>query len=162
MMRVKFTVLIGGLVSAAAILLSVIITTPGAQAATLSPASATSTHTFHKYAYTAKVTVTVRCGKFVGEINHGGTGGILNRAYLQVEGKLSSSCNSTTYLQIRYDSGPETFPGTIIKKVGPRRTADVDWEIHSIAGLYGNIAIRLGTSDGMPKGEVFWGPWRDI
>jgi hypothetical protein len=161
-MRVKLTALVGGLVSAVAILLSAAVTTPAAQAATLSHASSASPHAFQRPAYTAKVTVTVRCGKFAGEINHGGTGGILNRAYLQVEGKLSSSCNSTTYLQVRYDIGPETFPGTIIKTVGSRRTADVDWEIRSIAGTYGNIGIRVGTNDGMREGEILWGPWRDV
>jgi hypothetical protein len=112
--------------------------------------------------YTANVTLKVRCGKFTGKINHGGLGGILDRAYLQVEGKLSSSCNSTTYLQVRYDTGITTVTGQTIGHVGARKTDDVDWETHSIEGTYGHIGARVGTTDGMPKGEIYWGPWVDV
>jgi hypothetical protein len=168
-MRIKLAALVGGLIGAAAIALAVPMG-GSAQAATLAhaPTAASATQASSGTArtdapdYTAKVTLTVRCGKFVGKINHGGTGGILNRAYLQVEGKLSSSCNSTTYLQVRYDTGITTVPEQDIGHAGARRTVDIDWETHSIEGTYGHIGARVGTTDGMPKGKIRWGAWTDV
>ncbi|MGD0377645.1 MAG: hypothetical protein ABSB01_24060 [Streptosporangiaceae bacterium] len=168
-MRIRLTALASGLIGAGVIALAVPLS-GSAQAATLpyAPAAASATHASSGVArtdapnYTANVTLTVRCGKFVGKINHGGTGGILNRAYLQVEGKLSSSCNSTTYLQVRYDTGITTVPEQTIGHAGARHTVDVDWETHSIEGTYGHIGARVGTTDGMPKGKIHWGAWRDV
>src|ERR1039457_5442967 len=99
-MRIKLAALVGSLIAVAAMALAVLASSPAAQAATLSPAPSASTQASLRPMYTAHVTVTVRCRKFVGKINHGGTGGLLNRAYLQVEGKLSSSCNSRTELTL--------------------------------------------------------------
>ena len=160
-MRVKFATLVGGLVGAAAIAIAVPATSLPAQASTLTPASSTVSHTAERPLYTADINIKVRCGKFVGKINHGGTGGILNRAYLQVEGTLTSSCNSTTFLELRYDTGLESFPGTIIAKTG-RGNKSVDWEVHSIEGTYGHIGIRVGTNDGQKGGKILWSAWRDV
>jgi hypothetical protein len=160
-MRHKFATLIGGLVGAAAIAIAVPVATLPAQASTLTPAAAAISHTPDRPLYTADINIKVRCGKFVGKINHGGNGGILDRAYLQVEGTLTSSCNSTTFLEIRYDSGFQSFPGTIIAKTG-RGNKKVDWETHSIEGPYGHIGIRVGTNDGQKKGHILWSPWKDV
>jgi hypothetical protein len=160
-MRVKFATLVGGLIGAAAIAIAVPVTSLSAQASTLTPASSTISLTAVRPLTTAGISIKVRCGKFVGKINHGGTGGILNRAYLQVEGTLTSSCNSTTFLQIRYDTGLETFPGTTIAKTG-RGNKEIDWEVHSIEGTYGHIGIRVGTNDGQKDGKILWSAWKNV
>jgi hypothetical protein len=160
-MRLKLTTLVGGLAAAAAILLTGAASAPTAQALTLSSASSTSTHASLRPATTQKVTATVRCGKFVGTIIHTGSGGIFSRATLEVEGKVESSCNSTTYLQVRYDTDVETFPGTTIASVGSRRSKNVDWQTHSLEP-FGHIGVRVGTTDGMKDGKIYWGKWVNV
>jgi hypothetical protein len=160
-MRLKLTALIGGVLSAAAIAAAAATSTPAAHAATLSPASSVSSvHAAHRY--TAHVTLRVRCGKFVGHVDHGGIGGILDPAYLAVHGKLSSSCNSTTYLQIKYNVGFTDHGPVTIRKAGPHKTVNVDWQIKSRNGEFADIAVRVGTTDGMPKGQIHWGAWKHV
>lgn len=160
-MRIKLSTLAGGLVGAAAIVLTATMSTQAAQAAPLSPASSTSAHVPLLPDYTAKVTLTVRCGKFVGQIDHGGIGGIIDPAYLAVKGKLTSSCNSTTYLEIKWNVG-FTNHSEIIAKVGAHKTIDVDWQILSRNGEFADIGGRVGTTDAMPKGKIHWGGWKDV
>jgi hypothetical protein len=161
-MHVKLTAFAGSLVGAAAIALTVAMSTPTAQAATLAPATTISAHATIQPDYTAKVTATVRCGKFVGEILHGGNGGIIDPAYLEVHGKLSSSCNSTTYLEVRYETGLRHYGPTELKKIGARKSVEVDWQTKSVIGTYAHIGIRVGTTDGMPKDEIHWGGWVNV
>src|SRR6185437_8138013 len=155
-MHIKFNTLVGGLVGGATIMLTAAVSTPAALAATSSHAAIMSVQTPNRPAYTAKVTLTVRCGKFVGEIDHGGIGGILDPAYLAVKGKLTSSCNSTTELEIKWNVG-FTNHSKIIAHVGPRKSIEVDWEIKSRNGQYADIGGRVGTTDGQPKGKIHWG-----
>jgi hypothetical protein len=154
--------LVGSLIGAAAILLAAAMSMPAAQAATLSPAPSTGAHASVRPAYTAKVTLKVRCGKFVGEILHGGNGGLIDPAYLAVKGELSSSCNSKTYLQIRYQQGFIDEGPTTLKTAGAGKEVKVDWQTKSVIGTYAHIAVRVGTTDGMPKGKIHWAAWKDL
>jgi hypothetical protein len=169
-MRLKLTSLVGGLVAAIAAIFIIAAVSAPAQALTLSSASSTSTHVSLRPAATQvslrpattqKVTATVRCGKFVGTIIHVGSGGIFSRATLEVKGDLTSSCNSKTYLEVRYDTDVESFPGTIIASVGARGKKDVDWQTHSLEP-FGHIGIRVGTTDGMKDGKILWGKWVNV
>jgi hypothetical protein len=136
--------------------------TPAAHAATSSPVAATSRSAPARPATVQSVTLKIRCGKFAGTIDHHGIGGILDPAYLIVKGKLSSSCNSTTFLEVKYQNGFKSYGPTQIGKAGARKTATINWDTTSRDGQYAHIAVRIGTTDGMPKGKIYWGPWKNV
>lgn len=113
-------------------------------------------------AYTANVTLTAGCGKFTGQIGHGGIGGELDPAYLVVKGRLSSSCNSATSLQMRWDVGSASIPGVIVARTGAHGTANVDWQVSSRSGEYAHIGGRVGITSEMPHGSTLWGGWKGV
>jgi hypothetical protein len=134
-----------------------------ALATTRSPSGVvTGTRSGMKPLYTASVTATVRCGKFTGTIKHGGNGGVLDKAYLDIDGKVSSSCNSKTRLQAKYNVVVLGTYEPVIKTVGARQTATVSWSTSSAAGTYSEIGVRVCTTDGMKSGKWYCGAWKNV
>lgn len=175
-MRTKLTPLAGGLAGVAALVSAAVLSPPPAQAApphlarntihsTVSVLHSRTNATSlgrHWPTYTAHVTLTAGCGKFVGQIGHGGIGGELDPAYLAVGGELSSSCNGTTFLQMRWDVGTARIPGTIVARVRARGKENAGWQTASKSGEYAHIGARVGTTGEMPRDKVLWGGWKNV
>lgn len=175
-MRTKLITIAGGLAGVTALVSAAVLSAPTAQAvpphaaadtghsaeSTIHSGTNAVSPARHWPAYTANVTLTVRCGKFVGQIGHGGIGGQLDPAYLAVRGELSSSCNSTTSLQMRWDAGSREIPGTIIARAGARGTVNVAWQVASRSGEYAHIGGRAGSTIEKPPGSTLWGRWKHV
>ncbi|MQY03436.1 hypothetical protein [Actinomadura macrotermitis] len=97
----------------------------------------------------------VNCGGFNGWIEWGGWGSIAIPAYIDVWGKVWSTCNSTTYLYLDYSH----FTSPHHKKIsqaGPHSTHGVNWDTDSHSATFGQIKITTcstyrGWSCGKPE-----------
>jgi hypothetical protein len=127
--------------------------------ATLPPATQAAAHTPARPAsfpnYSKKVNLKVRCGKFVGEVKWGGLGGLLNKAFIDITGTVSSSCNSRTYARVGYhNSFLGGYGPTVFGTANAHKTAKADFSTSSVDGTYSNIYVQACTTDGMPKGKL--------
>ena len=104
---------------------------PGRTASPLVPAS------------TAVFTVGVKCGWWSGTVQWGGLGIVAEPAYINVSGTIFSSCNSHTYVYIRYTNGISEYGWTLFAKVGPEANAPANFYTETVAGPYGNISVRV-------------------
>lgn len=80
--------------------------------------------------------------KFAGTISWGGNGGAADPAYLQVHGHLYSSCNSTSYLHLRWNVSGSPHEQQI-GKAGPYQGVIISFNIDSEFGTYANIGIQV-------------------
>ena len=88
-------------------------------------------------------TVGVKCGWWNGSVQWGGIGIYGNPGYIIVTGTVHSSCNSKTYVYIKYTFGGSVYPYGLFAKTGPKSSAAADVQTQSITGPYGNIYIKV-------------------
>lgn len=88
-------------------------------------------------------TVGVKCGWWSGTVQWGGLGLPSSPAYIQVTGTVHSSCNSTTYVHIKYTEDMRVFGYTLFAKTGPESSGPADYYTTSLGGQYGNIIIQV-------------------
>jgi hypothetical protein len=91
---------------------------------------------------TSLFTVGVKCGWWKGQVQWGGIGIISNPGYVQATGTVHSSCNSTTYVYIKYSRGLQPGKYTLFAKTGPKSVDTANFYSTSIAGPIGNIYIK--------------------
>jgi len=116
---------------------------PGSQAAPDAPAIGPR--------HTATVHPRVSCGDgsgrtagFDGQIGWGGVGSEVMPAYIDVDGRLWSSCNGTAYLYVSYTNfGSSHNPQ--IGSAGAGKNVGVNWSTESHFAPYGNIALDVCT-----------------
>jgi hypothetical protein len=87
-------------------------------------------------------TVGVKCGWWSGTVQWGGLGIPGDPAWIQVTGTVHSSCNSTTYVHIRYTNGLQEYPYFLFAKTGPYSSSQGNYYASTNAGPYGNIWIQ--------------------
>ena len=89
-------------------------------------------------------TVGVKCGWWSGTVQWGGIGIPGDPAWLVVTGTVFSSCNSHTYVYIKYTQGIFAKPYVLFAKTGPKSNAPANFQTSSQSGgHYGNITIRV-------------------
>jgi hypothetical protein len=92
--------------------------------------------------YQMHVIASVACAKFTGTISWGGNGSILVPAYIYVDGTVSSSCNSTSYLHLHYNwLGGHYDPR--IGLAGPYKSVPVHFAIENELATYGDIYVYV-------------------
>jgi hypothetical protein len=83
-----------------------------------------------------------RTGGFDGELGWGGNGSEAFPAYIDVDGRLWSSCNGTVYLYLSYTNfGSSHNP--LIGTAGAGKNVGVHWSTESHWAPYGNIALDV-------------------
>jgi hypothetical protein len=88
-------------------------------------------------------TVGVKCGWWSGTVQWSGLGIPGDPAWLQVTGTVYSSCNSTTYVHIKYTQGIFAKPYVLFAKTGPNSNSPANFYTSSQSGgHYGNIWIQ--------------------
>jgi hypothetical protein len=93
---------------------------------------------------TAVFTVGVKCGWWNGTVQWGGLGIPSIPGYVQATGTVHSSCNSTTYVYLRYFpsfSHPGQF--VLFGKTGPKSANGANFYSQSIIGQIGKISVRV-------------------
>ena len=85
-----------------------------------------------------------RTAGFDGEIGWGGVGSEVMPGYIDVDGRLWSSCSGSAYLYVSYTNfGSSHNPQ--IGSVGAGKNVGVNWSTESHFASYGNIAIDVCT-----------------
>src|SRR5205807_6157261 len=85
-----------------------------------------------------------RTAGFDGQIGWGGVGSEVMPAYIDVDGRLWSSCNGTAYLSVSYTNfGSSHNPQ--IGSAGAGKNVGVNWSTESHFAPYGNIALDVCT-----------------
>ena len=85
-----------------------------------------------------------RTAGFDGEVGWGGVGNEVSPAYIDVDGRLWSSCNGTAYVYVSYTNfGSSHNP--LIGTAGAGKNVGVHWSTESHWAPYGNIALDVCT-----------------
>jgi hypothetical protein len=85
-----------------------------------------------------------RTAGFDGQIGWGGVGSEVMPAYIDVDGRIWSSCNGTAYLYVSYTNfGSSHNPQ--IGTAGAGKNVGVHWSTESHFAPYGNIALDVCT-----------------
>ena len=85
----------------------------------------------------------VKCGWWNGTVQWGGIGIPSNVGYVQATGTVHSSCNSTTYVYIKYTHGVQVGKYVLFSKTGPRSANGANFYSESFSGPIGNIYVRV-------------------